>query len=107
MKKEYAVEDLRIGMKIAEPVLDENGTVVVEAGTVLDDESIFSILEQPVFGVMIDVDVPKHAPVKDEHILDDSYLADMSMMSSAKSLKRRIIRNLMSNVSGGSLMSRI
>ena len=58
MKKEYAVEDLRIGMKIAEPVLDENGTVVVEAGTVLDDESIFSILEQPVFGVMIDVDVP-------------------------------------------------
>ena len=76
MKKEYAVEDLRIGMKIAEPVLDENGTVVVEAGTVLDDESIFSILEQPVFGVMIDVDVPKHAPVKDEHILDDSYLAD-------------------------------
>ena len=78
MLKAYAIENLRAGMIIGRDVLDESTSVLIGAGTVLNNDMIFSLLDRPIFSVYIEEADPvtEAAAVPGrEFLLDDAYMA--------------------------------
>lgn len=77
MLKAYAIENLRAGMIIGRDVLDESTNVLIGAGTVLNNDMIFSLLDRPIFSVYVEEAEPvieaTFVPGQ-EFLLDDAYM---------------------------------
>ena len=77
MLKAYAIENLRAGMIIGRDVLDESTNVLIGAGTVLNNDMIFSLLDRPIFSVYVEEAEPvieaTFVPGR-EFLLDDAYM---------------------------------
>lgn len=71
--KRYPVEELAPGMVVGRSVYDENEKELIAEGAVLTNALILSILDRPIFSVMIRVDRPP-AAVRDTHVLDSRFV---------------------------------
>lgn len=71
--KNYPVEELKAGMVVGRSIYDENMKELVAEGAVLTNQLIFSILERPIFAILIK-EKTHFEPIVDKHVLDESYV---------------------------------
>ena len=94
MKKDYPVEELRIGMVVADNVYDEKHDILIGKGTPLTDQMIFSLLERPIFSVpILEEQEAKMMPVKEKFVLDNKYMSDYQFISDKLTVLFQAIRN--------------
>ena len=72
MLQPYAVENLRVGMKVGREVSDMDG-MLLSAGTILDQKMIDVLSERMVFLVYIDESGPAVEIPGKEHLVDNDY----------------------------------
>lgn len=76
MLKAYAIENLKSGMVVGRDVNDPDEGLLVRAGTVLNNATIFKLLDRPIFSIYIEEEEKKKhvAPTK-RSLLDAPYVA--------------------------------
>lgn len=74
MLKAYAIENLRSGMKVGRDVVEADGNTLLTAGTILNNDIIFNLLDRPIFSIYIEEpDVEADISGK-EFLLDNNYV---------------------------------
>lgn len=77
--KRYSVEDLKAGMVVGRSIYDEQQKELIAEGTVLNNQLIFSILDRPIFSVLVREEEEKLSLV-DQHVLDEGFVGDYDII---------------------------
>lgn len=72
--KRYPVEELKAGMVVGRAIYDEQQKELVAEGTVLTNQLIFSMLDRPIFSVLIR-EAKVGSELVDKHVLDEGFVS--------------------------------
>lgn len=71
--KRYSVEELKAGMVVGRSVYDEQQKELVAEGTILTNQLIFSMLDRPIFSVLVREEKVASELI-DQHVLDTGFV---------------------------------